>query len=77
MTQAMNCPKCSGNMERGFIVDRAMGGANLQAKWVGGEPVQGFFPPGERLKIEGRELLPVTTFRCEGCGYLESYATTG
>jgi len=26
------------------------------------------------MKIQGRERLPVTTFRCDVCGYLESFA---
>jgi RNase P subunit RPR2 len=26
------------------------------------------------MNLKGREPLPVTTYRCEGCGYLESFA---
>jgi hypothetical protein len=26
------------------------------------------------LNLQGKEPLPVTTYRCEGCGYLESFA---
>ena len=74
MTPPPICPKCSGPMEPGFIRDRAAGGANLQAKWVEGLPTQSFWPPGDRVNMEGREPVPVTTFRCGGCGYLESYA---
>ena len=73
MTQPMTCPKCSGHMESGVILDRAMGGANLQAKWVEGPPTPSFLPGG-RVKMQGREPVPVTTFRCDGCGYLESFA---
>lgn len=73
MTQSMTCPKCSGHMESGFMVDRAGGAANLQAKWVEGEPTPRFWLHG--VKMHGREPLPVTTFRCDGCGYLESFAT--
>ena len=74
MTQLMTCPKCSSHMESGFIRDRAAGAANLQAKWVEGPPTPSFWTPRGRLKVKGRELVPVTTFRCEGCGYLESFA---
>ena len=74
MTQPMICPKCSGHMESGFIRDRAAGAANLQSKWVEGPPTASFWP-GDRVNMQGREPVPVTTFRCGACGYLESYAT--
>ena len=28
----------------------------------------------ERVKLKGHQRLPVTTYRCGACGYLESYA---
>jgi hypothetical protein len=28
------------------------------------------------LKIKGKRRIPVWTFRCEACGYLESYAAS-
>jgi len=74
MTQPMTCPKCSGHMESGFILDQAPGGAKLQANWVEGPPTPSFWTARGRLKIQGRERLPVTTFRCDVCGYLESFA---
>ena len=73
MTQPMTCPKCSGHMESGFILDRAAGAANAQAKWLEGLPTPSFWP-GDRVKMQGRQPVPVTTFRCDGCGYLESFA---
>ena len=73
MMQPMTCPKCSGHMESGFIRDRAAGAADLQAKWVEGPPTPSVWLR-DRVKMEGREPVPVTTFRCGGCGYLESYA---
>jgi hypothetical protein len=74
MVQPMTCPKCAGHMESGFMLDRAPGGANLQSKWLEGPPTPSFFLPGGRVKMQGREPVPVTTFRCDGCGYLESFA---
>jgi hypothetical protein len=73
MTQPMICPKCSGHMEAGFIVDRAAGAANLQAKWVDGPAA----PPNvwrHGVQLQGRKPVPVTTWRCDRCGYLESFA---
>ena len=57
-------------MAEGFVLDQTYG-ANLQAKWVEGPPTPSFWTG---VKMKGRELHPVVTFRCEGCGYLESYA---
>ena len=72
--QPKTCPKCSGRMEPGFMADRAGGATDLQARWVEGEPIPRFFFDG--VKMRGREPVPVSTYRCEGCGYLESFATS-
>lgn len=64
------CPKCSKTMEEGFIVDHGHG-TNTQAVWVEGPPQRSFWTG---LKLRGKELRPVLTFCCPGCGYLESYA---
>jgi predicted nucleic-acid-binding Zn-ribbon protein len=71
MTPNKTCPKCSGRMEEGFVLDRTHG-ANLQSTWVAGFPTRSFWTG---LKLRGLPTLPVTTFRCSGCGYLESYAS--
>jgi hypothetical protein len=71
MTSAKTCPKCSGRVGEGFVLDRTYG-ANLQSTWVGGRPAKSFWTG---LKLKGQGTLPVTTFRCSGCGYLESYAS--
>ena len=72
MTQPTTCPKCNGSMEPGLMLDRKDWASDLQVRWVGGEPTPKTFFGGMSLK--GREPLPVTTYRCEGCGYLESFA---
>jgi hypothetical protein len=71
----MTCPKCSGQMQSGFIIDRAGPAASLPERWVEGPPTLGFWRHG--VSMQGREPLPVTTFRCDGCGYLESFAVRG
>ena len=40
-------------------------------KWVEGEPQYSIWTG---LKLRGKERLPVTTYRCSRCGFLESYA---
>jgi hypothetical protein len=64
------CPKCSRAMEEGFVVDHTHGGY-AQGEWVEGPPRRSFW---SGLNLSGKERYPVTTFRCTGCGYLESYA---
>ena len=68
--RAPDCPKCGRSMESGFVLDLAHG-AVAQSSWVEGAPVPSLWTG---LKIKGHQRLPVTTFRCTKCGYLESYA---
>lgn len=64
------CPKCEGLMAEGFIVDATHGG-NVVSRWVEGQPERVFFGG---LKIRGKTVHHVQTWRCQRCGYLESYA---
>jgi predicted nucleic-acid-binding Zn-ribbon protein len=64
------CPKCGEIMEEGFILDNAHG-TRLQSEWIEGPPEPSRWTG---LKLKGRDHLPVTTYRCLRCGYLESYA---
>lgn len=64
------CPKCGGVMEEGFLRDITHG-ATVQTTWIEGTPVASFWGG---VKLRGLVQLPVTTLRCAGCGYLESYA---
>ena len=70
MTRSTTCPKCSGQMEEGFVLDRTYG-SNAQASWIEGPATRSIWTG---VKMKGREQLPVTTFRCSSCGYLESFA---
>ena len=65
------CLRCHGNMEAGFVIDRGDGNQAGTQKWVEGAPERSFW---HGVKTRGRDVLPVTTWRCERCGYLESYA---
>lgn len=65
------CPKCNGRMEEGFILDAAHLNSGRVSRWVAGPPsVSLYF----EINISGRDQYPVQTYRCAGCGYLESYA---
>jgi hypothetical protein len=67
-----DCPKCGRVMEPGFLLDMTHGGMT-QTSWVQGAPEKSFWTG---IRIKGRTKLPVKTFRCTHCGYLESYATS-
>ena len=70
MIGSRNCPKCQGEMEEGFIADTTYGGV-VTSKWVEGEPEKSFWTG---IKTRDREQIQISTYRCAGCGYLESYA---
>lgn len=62
-------------MERGFTVDMGTGdvlnvGARHVSKWAPGAPLKSFL---FRTWVP-KNSLPIGTFRCATCGYLESYA---
>jgi len=68
--KVLNCPKCQGEMMRGFILDFTYGGMLIE-KWHEGAP-QGSFWRG--TKAPDDEGIPAAAFRCNTCGYLEFYA---
>jgi hypothetical protein len=65
----LNCPKCKGMMELGFVIDHGHGGVRTVSQWAEGEPQKSFWTG---LKVS--EPKEVSTHRCTACGYLESYA---
>jgi hypothetical protein len=67
------CPKCSGAMELGFVVDHTYGSAYVMApEWAEGAAQTSTW--SGYVKMGGKERHPVQTFRCVHCGYLESDA---
>ncbi len=58
-------------MVEGFIADYTYGEVR-SSDWVKGEPVKSFWTG---TKIKDKSQYKVETYRCENCGYLESYAT--
>ena len=65
-----NCPKCSGSMTEGFIVDQGYGVAHV-ASYQSGEPRKSIWTG---IKQNKKEQIAITTLRCNRCGYLENYA---
>jgi hypothetical protein len=60
----LNCPKCSAEMQEGFIADYGYGTVRA-ADWVEGEPVKSFW---EGTKIKGKTQYDVRTYRCVRLG---------
>jgi hypothetical protein len=58
-------------MEPGFVMDRGHANAGSEQEWVEGDLEKSFWLG---IRTKGREKFGVRTFRCERCGYLESYA---
>jgi len=70
MDQNNKCSKCGGNLEEGFIRDAVPGGSAPSAWYQG--PLERSFWMG--VKTVGRVHYQVRTYRCNQCGFLESYA---
>lgn len=68
----IQCPRCHGVMDRGFVVDVGDYSVAETQKWVDGEPKRTFWAG---VTLKNRRVIAVSTFRCSQCGYLESYAT--
>ncbi len=68
------CPKCTGQMVKGFVLDRdnVFGfAADRLPRWVDGEPERGV---SGGWKIVGKKTYEINRAdRCEYCGYLEFY----
>jgi predicted RNA-binding Zn-ribbon protein involved in translation (DUF1610 family) len=69
------CPKCRKNMTQGFLLDLAHAN-HYFSRWIAGEVTvsKGFINSGN-VQIRDRDCRTVEAYRCEGCGFLEMYAT--
>jgi len=57
-------------MEQGFVLDNTHG-ARVVSHWVPGAPLKSFWTG---TKLPDEKVIPVGTYRCSSCGFLESYA---
>lgn len=73
---AVMCPKCNSEMESGFLIDRSTYWVTYVGQWAKGDPQlpMWFGPPDVIRQPKARDLIPIRTFRCKSCGFLESYA---
>ena len=69
------CTKCAGKSEEGFILEYSHAAATSVSAWIEGPPEQSNFlgiPNG--VKVKDKRQIPLRTFRCTSCGYVEFYA---
>jgi hypothetical protein len=66
----LECPKCSDRMDEGYLLDHTQHALGVST-WVSGRPEKSFWTG---LRLKGRDTIPVLTYRCRRCGFLESYA---
>jgi hypothetical protein len=64
------CPKCNGEMVQGFTFE-SEGPKRMVSTWVEGAPKKAWFGSAD---VPAEKRVPVGTFRCSVCGFLESYA---
>jgi hypothetical protein len=67
----VRCPKCQASMEKGYVADLTYG-AVMQSAWTPGEPMRRRILGG--IKWNRNANIPIVTFHCPSCGYLEAYA---
>ncbi len=66
---AISCPKCQGDMTQGYVLDFTPLGVRVRF-WNAGHPKKA---GGCGIKDSSLQV-PIATFRCQSCGFLESYA---
>ena len=69
--QSKQCPKCSGSMAEGFVLDPTHGGTAVPS-WVEGAPERSMWTG---VKLAGRARAEIAAWRCNRCGFVEHYAT--
>jgi predicted nucleic-acid-binding Zn-ribbon protein len=66
MMNAHKCPKCSADMQDGFLLEQ-----KLPLRWITGTPEASVFG---NIKVHDRDQRQVEGYRCVQCGYLELFA---
>jgi hypothetical protein len=70
MSEKSKCPKCTGEMIQGFVPDYTQGAALVLA-WHQDQPKRSFWRSTKAPFLDG---IPIGSFRCQKCGFLEFYA---
>lgn len=60
-------------MEEGFVGDNNLASV-IPSIWIEGAPESSFWTGMSGAKVSGRTKRRIQTYRCTGCGHLESFA---
>jgi hypothetical protein len=71
LPESPTCPRCRSGMVRGYLLDRTHGGFGM-GTWLEGPPARSDSFGMVRPRLE--RSIPIVSYRCTGCGYLELYA---
>jgi hypothetical protein len=70
MALALNCSKCSGQMQEGLVVDLNYKGV-IPSMWIEDQAA----PGGAAVVADNhKRKVKTITYRCSNCGFLDSYA---
>ena len=58
-------------MEQGFMLEQRDGNLKDVTEWIEGVPQKGIFGI---IRTRGLRSLEIEAWRCQRCGYLETYA---
>ncbi len=72
-SNSIKCPKCDGQMEAGFVLDRQWGQRGKPLLWI--EAAQLALTTSADPNDAGQLVLDA--YRCLGCGFVELYAGVG
>lgn len=70
MVKPTTCTKCGGRMEKGSALTGSSQGGVL-VRWIEGAPERSIW---SGMKTKGLKVLPISSYRCTRCGFLENYA---
>lgn len=74
MTESRRCSDCGQELEVGFIPDATYGAVG-QSHWHPGEANEArFLGLKAGVKTDWSQTMPVTAYRCAGCGLIKLYA---
>ena len=65
------CPKCGRTQSRGFMLDHRSHSTGKVSRWIEGAPERSWLG----IRLRGRRTMEIEAYRCEGCGFVEFYAS--
>ena len=77
---SLKCPKCSNTMESGVKIDFIGSTQVYPERWMNSAIANSLgIVPGKTVNLIpsvkfAEHLIPVKSFRCTSCGFLEAYA---